>query len=662
MPGLVGIIRRQQYPGLDRDLHVMQESMRHESYYVGDRYVNRDIGLAAAWLAHPGTLGTVMPLVASSKNHLLIIIGEHFQSSSKESESLGQTADCLLNWYLESEHKLCNSLNGWFCGIAVDLGRGRVTLFNDRYGMGRLYFYEGQDEFIFASEAKALLRVRPSLRQIDAAGLAQYLRFGCVMDNRTLFNRVSLLPGAACWTFTHGSNLQKRSYFDFADWEAQPALHPEEFHRAFEDTVSRVFPLYMKEEEDVGLSLTAGLDTRAILAVANKSDRRLPCYTFGGLWGETFDISTARKLADISHLSHEAIKIDENFLREFPDYAAKSIIISDGTHDALGAHDVYFNRVAHAIAPIRLTGKFGSEVVRTRRLIPEGDFPRYLMDPGMIPFLDEARTPTQYGHLKHPLSRTVGEEVTWHQYGRVSVEQSGAVLRTPYMDNDLVKLMYQAPFALRDSRDLQSKYIRESASEISVVPTNMGGVRKSGDALGMMAYGMYWALFKVEYVYLYATPHWLTRLDRKLGALHLECILSGRQKFEGYRIWMKTHLAEYLRDILMSPRARCTDFFAKSWVHKLASRHAAGTHNYLDEIDKILTIELVCSLLLSPRDTGEAAGPVRTSSEIVPSRSGIELEHASPEECTRPEPALSSIEERPAGLSEEQAGRRRLPA
>ena len=661
MPGLVGIIRRQQYDGIERDLRLMQKSLRHELFYVGDRYVNQDIGLSAAWLSHPEALGAAMPLVATNKSHLLIIVGEHFQPDAKGKGSIRQAADHLLDLYLESEQKLLTSLNGWFCGVAVDLCNRKITVFNDRYGMGRLYFYEGREEFIFASEAKALLRVRPFLREIDAAGMAQYLRFGCVMGNRTLFKDVSLLPGAACWTFTNGSNVQKRAYFDFGEWEAQPALGDQEFHQAFEETVSRVFPAYMKGVENVGLSLTAGLDTRTILAVANKNAKRLPCYTFGGMWGETFDIRTARKLAEASHLSYRAIKIDDSFLRSFPEYAAESVFISDGTHDALGAHDVYFNRVAHEIAPIRLTGKFGSEVVRTRRLIPEGDFPRYLLDPGLIPFLDEARTPAQYGRPKHPLSRTVGEEVTWHQYGRVSVEQSGVILRTPYMDNELVKVMYQAPLALRDSRDLQSRYIKQNASEIGAVPTNMGGVRKVGNPLGTIAYSLYWALFKVEYIYLYATPHWMTRLDRALGALHLEYMLSGRQKFEGYRIWMKTHLADYLRDMLMNPQARCTDFFAKSWVRKVASRHTAGTHNYIDEINKMLTIELVCSSLLLPSSAKEEPELVRCSSKVVPSQTEIEPGHASPEEASRPGRAPSFIEKQPADLSGDQADRR-LPA
>lgn len=598
MPGIVGIISRPSYEGASRDLQLMSDTTRHEAHYVGNRYINEDIGLHIAWWSHPLSLGERMPIVSDDKRIVLLVVGDHFshdhEVASNERENRSRE---LLSLYQESQDGLLNSLNGWFCGVAVDLNQETVTIFNDRYGMGRIYFHQGESEFLFASEAKALLRIRPTLRKIEPKSLAQYLRFNCVIGNGTLFKGISLLPGASAWTFAGEATPRKRSYFDYADWEKQPIVSAQDFQQKFDDTVSGIAPAYMGEGKKVGLSLTAGLDTRAILAAAMEQELALPCYTFGGLWGETFDIRTARKLARACNLRHDSIRINEQFLHEFPDYAKKSVYISDGTHDVLGAHDVYFNEVARKIAPIRLTGKFGSEVVRTRRLIPSVDFPRHFLQPWFLPLLDG--TSIDVGaQSRHPLSRVVGEEIAWYEYGRVAVEQSQIILRTPYMDNDLVKLMYQAPFELRASRRLQAQYVRGRNHALGDVPTNMGRVRENGQLAGKIAYSLFWALFKVEFIYLYATPHWMTRLDRQFEVLKPETIIAGRQKFEGYRIWFKTHLADYLRDVLLSPSTGCTDFFEKAWVEKAVTRHIAGTHNYLNEINKMLTIELVCSSLL----------------------------------------------------------------
>ena len=602
MPGIAGIIRKQPREAIGNDLGRMVESMRHETYYVGDRYVNVDAGLYLGWVSHPSSLGACMPLRSKDGKRMLVLVGEHFthrgwQSSDNGFYSPESSAQQILHLYEELGDDFLSRINGWFCGIAIDLHSGTAILFNDRYAMSRIYFHQGEDEFIFASEAKALLRIRPELRSIDPEGLGQYLRFNCVMGNKSLFKDVFLLPAASAWTFSGGSAPQKRSYFNFSNWEEQPTLTPDEFYQQFESTVSRVFPSYMQGSQPVAFSLTAGLDTRAILACTRDQKRPFPCYTFGGMWGETYDIQTARRLAAICGQPFEVVKINEQFLREFPEYASKSVYISDGTHDALGAHDVYFNEAGHRIAPIRLTGKFGSEVVRTRRLIPHESFPKDLLQPSFAPYVAEARPFEQITNIKHPLTSVVTEEIPWYELGRVSVEQSKVILRTPYMDNDLVRLMYQAPAAVRASRDLQARYVIASFSKLASVKTNMGRITYGNRFISRGVYLPLWALFKVEYFYLYAAPHWFTRIDTMLSPLKPERILSGRQKFEGYRIWMRTHLADFIRSTLLSPGAKCVEFFDRSSVERVVTGHLAGTHNYLLEINKMLTLELTYSTL-----------------------------------------------------------------
>lgn len=603
MPGIAGIIRKGRYEGMYQDLDLMVESMRHAPYYVGNQYLNPDAGIHLAWLSHPGSLGEHMPLISRDKRLALIVTGEHFSHVHKPISSngngvVGTNPHDLLKLYEECGDKFLDHLNGWFCGIAIDLNLGKVTLFNDRYGMGRIYLYEGKGEFLFASEAKSLLRIRPALRAIDPTSLAQFLRFDCVLGNKTLYKGISLLPPGSSWSFTNSGIPQKRVYFDFADWEGQPTLGQSEFCEKFEETVSRVFPKYMEGSQPVGLSLTAGLDTRVILASAREQNKHLPCYTFGGNWGEIFDIRTARKLAALCNLPYEVITINEQFFKDFPSNAQKSVYISDGAHDAFGAHDVFFNKIARTLAPIRLTGKFGSEVVRIRKLIPFVDYPRHLLNSSFVPFLNEAPTFAQVSKRKHPLSRVVTEEIPWHEFGRIAVEQSETVLRTPYMDNELVRLMYQAPPELRISRDLQAKFIIDKSRELAAFSTDLGSVGLGKQLTGRISAVPLWVLFKAEYIYLYPLPHWLTWIDRRLEKLKPETFIAGRQKYEAYRIWLKTHFAGFVQDTLLSPSARCTDFFEKTGIARVVRGHTAGTHNYRHEINKMLTVELIYSSLL----------------------------------------------------------------
>ena len=92
-------------------------------------------------------------------------------------------------------------LNGLFSGLLIDKRQKKAILFNDRYGIERIYYYETQGNFYFASEAKALLRILPELRAFDEEGVAQFLAFGCTLNSRTLFRGVRLLPSASVWSF-----------------------------------------------------------------------------------------------------------------------------------------------------------------------------------------------------------------------------------------------------------------------------------------------------------------------------------------------------------------------------------------------------------------------------------------------------------------------------
>lgn len=583
----------------------MIDVMRHEPFYNSGQYINEDLGLYAGWTCHQGAFSDCMPLISRNKDVVLLFHGENYLNG-KTATRLQNSANgvdesnarYLLELYEELGDDVFPMLNGWYCGLIADLRKKRITLFNDRYGMGRIYFYDGKDEFIFSSEAKSILKVRPALRAIEPQALAEYLRFNCVTRNKTLFKEISLLAPASSWDFEGGVVAKRRCYFQFNEWEQQNVLGSDEFYQKFAETVSRVFPAYAKSPNKVGFSLTAGLDTRAVMASLRERKESLPCYTFGGPWGELFDIRTARKIAAVCDEPFDAIRADGQFFNRFPEFAQKAVYISDGTHDAFGAHDVYFNRIAREIAPIRLTGKFGSEVVRTRRPTAWETYQSGFLGPELKSLVDELSPASEVEQSGHPLTKVISEGIAWYEFGRVAVEQSQLTLRTPYMDNSLVKLMFQAPLQIRAAGNLQEQYVKERTPELSVFPTNMGRFVSNSRMITKLMYFWFRALFKVEYIYLFVTPHWLTHIDRTLEGLRLEQILAGRQKWEGYRIWIKTEFPDFVRQTLLNPNAHYTSFFDRRGVERMVTRHIAGTHNYLNEINKVLTIELVYASLL----------------------------------------------------------------
>ena len=132
-------------------------------------------------------------------------------------------------------------LNGLFSGLLIDRRRARALLFNDRYGVERVYVHQTEHGTYFASEAKALLRVLPATRSFDDEGVAQFLTFGCPLEGRTLFRGIRILEGGSVWTFEGGS-CRKRRYFTPAEWERQPALSAEDFQSEFQRSFKKSAP------------------------------------------------------------------------------------------------------------------------------------------------------------------------------------------------------------------------------------------------------------------------------------------------------------------------------------------------------------------------------------------------------------------------------------
>jgi asparagine synthase (glutamine-hydrolysing) len=600
MPGIAGIIRHSPSPNDARDLEAMLRTMQHTPATSTNRIFIEECGLHVGWALHEGAFADCMPLVSAGGNTVVVFDGETFDRAGDANGSVSPAtpnAASLLDPLATCGVQYVQQLNGWFAGVIANRAERRVVLFNDRYAMRRIYYSAVPGEFVFASEAKALLRIRPQLRRMNVASLASLLRYNCVLGDETLFQGISQLPPASAWTFERTAAPKKATYFRLAEWEEQPPLDATEFYAKWVNAVSAVVPRYAREGAQVAVSMTAGLDTRVIAAGLRATAPLHPTYTFNGAWRELLDVQVARKAAALQGQTFEVIAITEDFLRRFGEFATRAVYISDGTYDACGAHDVFFNERARAIAPIRLTGKFGSEIVRTRPLIASAGYRQGFLAPELGQMVASLPSFRDLRSGVHPLTRVLTDEIAGHEYPRVAVEQSQLTLRTPYMDNDLVALMYRAPLAVRNAGDLQERYVKDQAPELARFVTNLG--RFAGPAwASRLAYYPYWTLFKIEYLYLYAMPHWVTRVDRALPNLHLEYLFAGRQKWEGHRIWMKTHFADFVRETLLDPRAEYTRYFAFPVVSQMVERHLAGTHNYLHEINKALTVQLICASLL----------------------------------------------------------------
>src|SRR5262249_42018972 len=143
-------------------------------------------------------------------------------------------------------------------------------------------------------------------------------------------------------------------------------------------------------ESRIAMSLTGGLDGRMIMAWANAAPGSLPCYTFGGEYRDCADVRIARRIASLCGQEHRTLAVGRDFCDDFPRLAERAVYVSDGAMDVTGSVELYANRLARAIAPIRLTGNYGSEIVRGNVAFRPGAVDMQLLNPDYLPLINAA--------------------------------------------------------------------------------------------------------------------------------------------------------------------------------------------------------------------------------------------------------------------------------
>jgi asparagine synthase (glutamine-hydrolysing) len=580
----------------------MVGSMQHETFYASGNYSAPDLGIFAGWVALKGSFADCQPVLSEQDDVALLFSGECFSDPGIRTQlprsghhSDSRSAAWLTQLYEKRGDRFFADLNGVFSGLLVDRHQRRAFLFNDRYGMERVYYHEGRDGFFFASEAKALLRVLPEIRAFDDEGLAEFLHYGCTLELKTLFRNVRLLPGAALWSFT-GDECVKQRYFVPATWESQPVLTAEAFEAQFHETFIRILPRYFQSESEIGISLTGGLDTRMIMACHPETVQGLTSYTFAGLDGDTLDVRLAARVASACRVPHHVLRIGHDFFSHFASLADRTVYVTDGCFGISGTHEIYLNNLARELAPIRLTGNFGSEILRGVTTFKPMGLSAELLNQDLRRCLTDETAHLMEPEM-HPVSFAAFKEIPWHLIGVVRAARSQVNTRTPYLDNDLVALAYQAPAGGRESPRAALSLVRRKHAGLARISTDNGLVPASPlSSLAMSPW--YWTSFKLDYWCGEGMPHWLSSFDSYLTRLDPGHRVLGSHKYLQYRRWFRRELRGYLRERLTDPAIGRRLPWNRVFLDRLATDHADGRKNYVREIDAVLTLDAVERLLL----------------------------------------------------------------
>jgi len=606
MAGIAGVIGKMAPEVAVATVERMLQAMNYEAFYSKGVYVSQELGLCVGWVVHPNSFSDCMPVQSRDGNTTVVLSGEIFTpeerlkslSNSGHIFTVGK-AGYLGDLYQQNEDAFFEELNGTFAGVIIDSHRKTLQLFNDRMGFEKLYFSEGSggDAFYFATESKAILQVVPQTRHFDPQGLAQFLTYGSTMAETTLYKGISLLPPASVWTFAPNNSVKKkRTYFRPKDWQNDRAIGPAAFQERFNETFKRILTRYFAGPLEPGISLTGGWDTRMIMACHRAKPESLPCYTFAGETGDTVDVQQARKIANLVNQEHFVLRLQSDFLKNFDEHAKRTVYVSDGNGDVCLSHEIYLNRLARQVTDARVTGNFGSEVLR-----------------GVSTFKElPSRSAWANGELKNEISRcreqwnagkeemdetsfAVFKEIPWKLSATFRLANSQLPTRAPFLDNELLKLACTTPLSVRRDSAFPVSLIRSEFPELLAVATDRGEAGNSSVLARALRRGFYAGTFKLDYMLNEGMPNYFPMVF-DLQPIHRA--LTFGHKYLEYRRWFRGPLRGYAEDTLNNANSFVSGLIGKKAMEHVLAEHASGIKNQLEQINVWLTLELINKHLL----------------------------------------------------------------
>ncbi|HBU06924.1 MAG TPA: asparagine synthase (glutamine-hydrolyzing) [Candidatus Magasanikbacteria bacterium] len=264
--------------------------------------------------------------------------------------------EVILALYNKYGEDMMSHLPGAFAFAIWDESEKRLFAARDRFGEKPFYYAWGKNnEFIFASEIKAIIASGLVETILDDESVVHYLQHLYVHPSRTIYKNIKVLPPA------HSLILKDKTVEIKRYWNLPPVdekINEEEaiekFHILLEQAVSR----QLVADVPVGVFLSGGLDSSTIVAVASKFKNPLKTFSFG--FGDLInELPFASEIAKKYSTEHTELRSDYNIAETF---LKMNEVYDEPFADSSNIPTFLISREASKYVKVALSGDAGDEL------------------------------------------------------------------------------------------------------------------------------------------------------------------------------------------------------------------------------------------------------------------------------------------------------------
>jgi asparagine synthase (glutamine-hydrolysing) len=616
MCGICGVFDRSGRPVSGELVERMTASLAHRGPDGSGQFVSGEIGLGHRRLSIIDLAGGSQPVTNEDGSLQLIFNGEIYNYIELRTELLAKghvfrsqsDTEVIVHAYEQWGLDCVQRFNGMFAFALWDSRARRLFAARDHLGIKPLYYAALGKRLIFASEIKALLQDPQCPAEVNVPALSQLFTLRYVPSPDTLFRDIRKLPPGH-WMVADARGIDIQRY-----WHHIPAARSENkatLIEQYQDLLEDAVRLQMRSDVPVGLFLSSGVDSGALLAIMRKhSGQAIRTFTIGFEDGaQTNETHDAREMAKRFGATHSEMVVTAADYQRYYDRYLWDIEEPVGNETAAAFY--FVSSLAKQTVKVALTGQGADEpwAGYGRHLGAKlsgyySRLPGALTDQIVRPLVDRfARKETLRRaaiSLSEPvaLSRFVKiysfydsgmKEQLFQPWIREQISTDGAEAREALapLYGDVKGLDPLTQILYMDTRSNLPDDLLMVGDKTSMANSLEARVPFLDYRLVEFAESLKPELrlrrFTGKYLHKKAIERWLPK----------EIVYRKKKGFSNpVDRWMRTSMKMYVQECLLSDRSALKRYFNPDYIRQIVSSHENSGLNYMRHINLLISFEL----------------------------------------------------------------------
>ncbi len=612
MPGLVGIASKTELNA--KLLDQMINSLKHEDFFQVDKFINLNIGISRI---HKKIFNPEQqPIFNEDKSLCIFMDGKIYDYQDDLNKlklqgykfNLKNDPEFCLQSYIAHGINFIKKLNGSFVFVICDLQNNKIILVNDRFGLRPIFYTIKNGKFLFGSEAKTILEDKEFKKELNFEAISDFFAFRDILGNKTFFKGIEILPPASIAVWDGALSINQ--YWDLnyqPDYMKSEEYFVDELVKAFKKAVK----IRMQDNLRYGVSLSGGLDSRAVVAAIPEEKRRdVVSFTYG--INGCDEAKIAEKVANKARIKHIFLKNNEKLLI---DYAEKCLYITEGRNNIGVSYGIPMHKAVQPLIDVMFDG-FAMDLTLgggylNRKVIDcknEEDLIKLIFDKYLFfsekefsklfdrNYISKLKNKYRKSYLKtfkdikatHPGNKSDYFFIKSHvSYIPIFYSMVRNFIETSYptTDNNLIDIILKIPPKLRFNHRIYRKFFMKLSPDLARIPYNK-------TMLGANIPLLFWGIAQK---YLDGKE----QIKRKIwkfskGKIHL----SNKRSYVNFEEWFRLNKnwKAFFAKLLLNEDYNLKQIFNQKYINKLFQEQITGEKDTSKKLIHIASFKLFLKL------------------------------------------------------------------